>query len=215
MKMAYIVREIFYTLQGEGLQTGRPAVFCRFSGCNLWSGKENDRPNAICRFCDTDFVGTNGPGGGVFGDVQKLAQSIAETFPQGILPKIHPLVVLTGGEPALQVDDDLVEALHDRDFEIAIETNGTLLLPEGIDWMTVSPKAKTKLAVRSGDELKLLYPQAGAEPELFESLDFRYFWLQPVDGPNVKENTKAAMQYCLSHSRWRLSLQVHKILGIP
>ncbi len=213
--MAYTIKEIFYTLQGEGLQTGRPAVFCRFSGCNLWSGKESDRSDAVCTFCDTDFADTGGPNGGVFDGAHELARAIAGVFPGDLSLPVHPLVVLTGGEPALQVDRDFIEALHERDFEIAIETNGTIALPEGIDWITVSPKAQTELIVRSGDELKLLYPQTGAEPERFESLDFCYFWLQPVDGPNIKENTEAAMQYCLSHSKWRLSLQTHKILGIP
>ena len=212
--MAYIVKEIFYTLQGEGVQTGRPAVFCRFSGCNLWSGRQEDRSRANCRFCDTDFVGTDGPGGGVFDDAQKLAQSIAETFPQDTSPGIRPLVVLTGGEPALQVDNDLIEALHERDFEIAIETNGTLPLPEGIDWITVSPKANTEIIIQSGNELKLVYPQEGISPELFENLHFQHFLLQPQDGPDVKENTRRAVEYCLAHPRWRLSLQTHKILGI-
>ena len=212
--MAYIVKEIFYTLQGEGLQTGRPAVFCRFSGCNLWSGRQEDRSRANCKFCDTDFVGTNGPGGGVIENAEKLTRSITETFPQDTSPGTRPLVVLTGGEPALQVDDDLIGALHDRDFEIAIETNGTLPLPEGIDWITVSPKAHTELIIQSGNELKLVYPQEGVFPELFEKLHFQYFLLQPQDGPNVKENTRRAVEYCLAHPRWRLSLQTHKILGI-
>ncbi len=213
--MAYTVKEIFYTLQGEGLQTGRPAVFCRFSGCNLWSGRESDRPDAVCTFCDTDFADTGGPNGGAYDGAHELVRAIAGVFPGDLSLPVHLLVVLTGGEPALQADRDLMEALHDKGFEIAIETNGTLVLPDGIDWVTVSPKAQTKLVVRSGDELKLLYPQTGAEPERFESLDFRYFWLQPVDGPNIKENTVSAMQYCLSHPQWRLSLQVHKILAIP
>ena len=212
--MAYIVKEIFYTLQGEGIQTGRPAVFCRFSGCNLWSGRHEDRSRAECRFCDTDFVGTNGPGGGVFDDAQKLAQSITETFPQDKSPGIRPLVVLTGGEPALQVDHGLIEALHDRDFEIAMETNGTLPLPEGIDWITVSPKARTEVIIRSGNELKLVYPQEDISMELFESLNFQHFLLQPKDGPDIKENTRRTVAYCLAHPRWQLSLQTHKILGI-
>ena len=212
--MAYIVKEIFYTLQGEGLHTGRPAVFCRFSGCNLWSGKESDRPDAICKFCDTDFTDTTGPNGGVFDGAHELACAIARLFPGNVSGVANPFVVLTGGEPALQVDRDFIEALHERDFEVAIETNGTCALPEGIDWVTVSPKAQTELIVRSGDELKLLYPQAGAQPESFELLDFRYFWLQPVDGTNTKQNTVSAMQYCFTHPQWRLSLQTHKILGI-
>jgi 7-carboxy-7-deazaguanine synthase len=211
---AYIIKEIFYTLQGEGLQTGRPAVFCRFSGCNLWSGKQQDRSHANCRFCDTDFVGTDGPSGGVFDDAQTLAQSIAETFPQDISLKTRSLVVLTGGEPALQVDDGLIEALHERDFEIAIETNGTLPLPESIDWITVSPKANTQIIIQSGNELKLVYPQEGTSLVSFEELHFQYFLLQPQDGPSVKENTRRAVDYCLAHPRWRLSLQTHKILGM-
>jgi 7-carboxy-7-deazaguanine synthase len=213
--MAYIVKEIFYTLQGEGLQTGRPAVFCRFSGCNLWSGREEDRVGAKCRFCDTDFVGDNGTGGGVFNDAQTLARAIIETFPQEISSKTQPFVVLTGGEPGLQVDGKLVEALHTEGFEIAIETNGTLSLPEEIDWVTVSPKAKTELVIRSGDELKLVYPQEDITPGMFEDLHFRHFLLQPQDGPDLEDNTRQAVKYCLTHPRWRLSLQTHKILGIP
>jgi 7-carboxy-7-deazaguanine synthase len=212
--MAYIIKEIFYTLQGEGAQTGRPAVFCRFSGCNLWSGRQEDRFRANCRFCDTDFVGTDGTGGGVFDDAQKLAQRIAETLPQPTSPGLRQLVVLTGGEPALQVDDDLIGALHEHDFEIAIETNGTLPLPKDIDWITVSPKANTETIIQSGNELKLVYPQEGTSPEFFEDLHFQHFLLQPQDGPGVKENTRRAVEYCLAHPRWRLSLQTHKILGI-
>lgn len=212
--MAYIVKEIFYSLQGEGVQTGRPAVFCRFSGCNLWSGKPEDREDAVCKFCDTDFVGTDGSYGGVYGDAKELLRGIAQTFPRNISSKTRKLVILTGGEPALQVDDQLVRALHEKDIEIAIETNGTLCLPEGIDWISVSPKADTELSVRSGTELKLVYPQAGILPESLEGLDFRYFLLQPRDGSDVKENTGRAAQYCLFHPQWRLSLQTHKILGI-
>jgi 7-carboxy-7-deazaguanine synthase len=212
--MAYIIKEIFYTLQGEGVQTGRPAVFCRFSGCNLWSGRQEDRFRANCRFCDTDFVGTNGTGGGVFDDAQELARRIAETLPQPTSPGLRQLVVLTGGEPALQVDDDLIGALHEHDFEIAIETNGTLPLPKDIDWITVSPKANTETIIQSGNELKLVYPQEGTSPEFFEDLHFQHFLLQPQDGPGVKENTRRAVEYCLAHPRWRLSLQTHKILGI-
>jgi 7-carboxy-7-deazaguanine synthase len=212
--MAYIVKEIFYTLQGEGIQTGRPAVFCRFSGCNLWSGSQDDRSRANCRFCDTDFVGTNGPGGGVFDDAQKLARSIVETFPRSKSPELRQLVVLTGGEPALQVDNDLVKALHKHDFEIAIETNGTLPLPKDIDWITVSPKANTEIVIQSGNELKLVYPQEETSPEFFEDLHFQHFLLQPQDGPDTKENTRRGIEYCLAHPRWRLSLQTHKILGI-
>jgi 7-carboxy-7-deazaguanine synthase len=213
--MTYTVKEIFYTLQGEGLQTGRPAVFCRFSGCNLWSGKESDRPDAICKFCDTDFADTTGINGGAYNGANDLARAIAGVFPGAVSSAAHPFVVLTGGEPALQADGDLIDALHEKGFEIAIETNGTLALPESIDWVTVSPKAQTELVVQSGDELKLLHPQVDAQPERFESLDFRYFWLQPLDGPNRKENTLSALQYCLAHPQWRLSLQIHKVLGIP
>jgi 7-carboxy-7-deazaguanine synthase (Cx14CxxC type) len=212
--MAYIVKEIFYSLQGEGAQTGRPAIFCRFSGCNLWSGRQEDREGAACKFCDTDFVGTDGSYGGVYGDANELLQGIAQVFPRNVSSKIRKLVVLTGGEPALQVDDQLVRALHEKDIEIAIETNGTLRLPEGIDWISVSPKADTELFVRSGTELKLVYPQEGMLPELLEGLDFTYFFLQPRDGPDVKENARQAAEYCLFHPRWRLSLQTHKILGI-
>jgi 7-carboxy-7-deazaguanine synthase len=212
---AYRIKEIFYTLQGEGIQTGRPAVFCRFSGCNLWSGRREDRSRANCTFCDTDFVGTDGPGGGVFYDAQKLAQSITEAFPRNTFPEVYPLVVLTGGEPALQVDRNLIYSLHESGFEIAIETNGTLPLPEEIDWITVSPKANTQIVVQSGDELKLVYPQEGFSPESFEDLHFQYFLLQPRDGPDVKENTRLAVEYCLAQPQWRLSLQTHKILGIP
>ncbi len=212
--MTYRVKEIFYTLQGEGVQIGRPAVFCRFSGCNLWSGREENRTNAMCGFCDTDFVGTDGPGGGIFHSAEKLARAIAGTFPRDISPKALTFVVLTGGEPALQVDGELIAGLHKEGFEIAIETNGTVPLPEGIDWVTVSPKARTKLVVRSGDELKLVYPQKGVLPETFEDLHFRNFLLQPLDGPQLEENTRLAVQYCLTHPRWRLSLQTHKMIGI-
>ena len=212
--MAYIVKEIFYTLQGEGVQTGRPAVFCRLSGCNLWSGRQEDRSRANCIFCDTDFVGTNGPGGGVFETAPELAQNIVARFYRSTISGIRSLVVLTGGEPALQLDNDLVKALHKEGCEIAVETNGTLPLPEGIDWITVSPKAHTEVIIQSGNELKLVYPQEGVFPELFENLHFQYFLLQPQDGPSVKENTSRAVEYCLTHPRWRLSLQTHKILGI-
>jgi 7-carboxy-7-deazaguanine synthase len=212
--MAYSVKEIFYTLQGEGVQTGRPAVFCRFSGCNLWSGKEEDRTSAKCRFCDTDFVGTAGTGGGVFDDAQKLSRSITETFSRSTSPRLRPLVVLTGGEPALQADHVLISALHERGLEIAIETNGTLPIPKGIDWVTVSPKANTKIILQSGNELKLVYPQEGILPKMFESLHFQYFLLQPQEGPDLEENTRQAVKYCLAHPQWRLSLQTHKILGI-
>jgi len=213
--MSYRVKEIFYTLQGEGLQTGRPAVFCRFSGCNLWSGKEEERANATCRFCDTDFVGTDGTGGGIYESANDLAQRIALIFPQDSLATPHPLIVLTGGEPALQADAALVNALHENGFEIAIETNGTLPLPKGIDWITVSPKADTRLVIQQGAELKLVYPQRDVQPDVFEDLGFRYFFLQPEDGPDVKENTRRTIEYCFVHPQWRLSLQIHKLLGIP
>jgi 7-carboxy-7-deazaguanine synthase len=211
--MTYAVKEIFYTLQGEGANTGRAAVFCRFAGCNLWNGREHDRGNAVCRFCDTDFVGTNGPGGGSFDTAEALAASVSNAWPSGGSGK--PFVVCTGGEPLLQLDEPLVSALHGAGFEIAVETNGTVPPPPGIDWLCVSPKAGATLVVRSGDEIKLVYPQDGAEPRLFEGLAFDHFFLQPMDGPNLRANTDAALQYCLKHPRWRLSLQTHKLLGIP
>lgn len=213
--MAYCVKEIFYTLQGEGAQTGRPAVFCRFSGCNLWSGREEDRSCAICTFCDTDFVGTDGTGGGIFDDAHSLAYSIRLALRPDTFHNTRPFVVLTGGEPALQVDDDLVESLHETGFDIAIETNGTVSLPNGLDWITVSPKAGTHLVIRTGNELKLVYPQKDMDPEFFETFRFSYFYLQPADGPDIEDNTQRAVKYCLSHPRWRLSLQIHKVLGIP
>jgi 7-carboxy-7-deazaguanine synthase (Cx14CxxC type) len=208
--MSYAVKEIFYTLQGEGRQAGRPAVFCRFAGCNLWSGREEDRAGAVCRFCDTDFTGMDGEGGGRFADGAALAQAIAALWPAGGAR----LIVLTGGEPLLQVDDELVAALHEAGFEIAIETNGTILPPPGIDWLCVSPKAGAELVVTAGDELKLVFPQAGAEPVRFETLAFANFLLQPMDGPHRAANTEQAVAYCLAHPQWRLSLQTHKILGI-
>jgi 7-carboxy-7-deazaguanine synthase (Cx14CxxC type) len=211
--MAYSVKEIFYTLQGEGAQTGRPAVFCRFAGCNLWSGREADRASAVCTFCDTDFVDTDGPGGGRFATADALATAVAAAWPAGAGGL--PFVVCTGGEPLLQLDAELVSALHRRGFEIAVETNGTRPPPPGLDWICVSPKAGAELVVRAGDELKLVYPQTGAEPERFEPLAFRYFFLQPMDGPARERNTDAALRYCLTHPRWRLSLQTHKLLGIP
>ncbi|OPY79203.1 MAG: 7-carboxy-7-deazaguanine synthase [Syntrophorhabdus sp. PtaU1.Bin058] len=201
--MAYRVKEIYYTLQGEGLHTGRPAIFCRFSGCNL-----------ACRFCDTDFDGTDGPGGGVFESPETLAINAAKMFPG---PGTHPFlafVVCTGGEPALQIDEALVAAFHNHGLEVGIETNGTLPLPGGIDWVCVSPKAGAELVIRSGDELKLVFPQEGAGPERYEHLNFKYFFLQPMDGPDLKANTQKAAEYCLSHPRWRLSVQTHKLLGI-
>ena len=210
--MAYAVKEIYLTLQGEGRNTGRPAVFCRFAGCNLWSGREADRAAAQCRFCDTEFVGTGGPGGGVFEEAAALARAVAAKWPHN---GARPFVVCTGGEPLLQLDGPLIEALHGEGFEVAVETNGTLAVPEAIDWVTVSPKAGAGLAQVTGDELKLVYPQAGAEPRRFEGLDFRHFMLQPMDGDRRAENTQKTIAYCLAHPRWRLSLQTHKILGIP
>lgn len=209
--MAYAVKELFYTLQGEGAQAGRAAVFVRFAGCNLWSGREADRADAACRFCDTDFVGTNGSGGGRFDDARRLARAAAEAWPGGAG---RPYAVLTGGEPLLQVDAALTGALHDEGFEVAVETNGTKPRPPGLDWVCVSPKAATELVLRSGDELKLVYPQPEAPPERFESLDFRHFLLQPMDGPRLAEATQACIAYCLAHPRWRLSVQMHKVVGI-
>jgi 7-carboxy-7-deazaguanine synthase len=210
--MGYYVKEIFLTLQGEGINTGRTAVFCRFAGCNLWSGNEADRAQAACNFCDTDFVGTEGPGGGRFADAQALSLRIAETWGSG---RTGRLVVLTGGEPLLQVDEPLVAALHQQGFEVAVETNGTQLPPPGLDWICVSPKAGAPLVLTHGDELKLVFPQRGLTPSEFECLDFRYFLLQPMDGPDQAGNTRLAVDYCRAHPRWRLCLQTHKLLGIP
>ncbi|MEQ9556654.1 MAG: 7-carboxy-7-deazaguanine synthase [Rhodospirillales bacterium] len=209
--MAYSVKEIYFTLQGEGAQTGRPAVFLRFAGCNLWSGREQDRAAAQCRFCDTDFVGTDGPGGGTFKDAPALASAVAASWPGGGAP----LVVCTGGEPLLQVDAALIAALHDAGFRVAVETNGTIQAPPGLDWVCVSPKAGTEVVQRQGNELKLVFPQAGARPEDFADWDFDNFLLQPMDNPDRDANTKAAVDYCLAHPKWRLSLQTHKLLGIP
>jgi 7-carboxy-7-deazaguanine synthase len=209
--MSFAVKEIFYTLQGEGAQTGRPAVFLRFAGCNLWSGREADRATALCNFCDTDFADTDGPGGGVYASAGQLAARVAALWPAGG----RPLVVCTGGEPLLQLDDALVAALHGHGFEVAIETNGTRRPPAGIDWICVSPKAKADLVLCSGDELKLIFPQAGVDPRDYEALDFRHFFLQPMDGPERDHNTRLALAYCLAHPHWRLSLQTHKFLGIP
>ena len=211
--MSYAVKEIFYTLQGEGANTGRPAVFCRFAGCNLWTGREADRETATCRFCDTDFVGTDGPGGGRFPAADQLAAAVEEAWPSS--EPAPRFVVRTGGEPLLQLDAPLLDALHARGFEIAVETNGTVPPPPGIDWLCVSPKAGAPLVVDRGDELKLVFPQDGAEPERFAALRFRHFFLQPMDSPLREANTAAAVRYCLSHPRWRLSLQTHKLLGIP
>lgn len=212
--MPYAVKEIVYTLQGEGARTGRPAVFCRFAGCNLWSGREADRAGAICRFCDTDFVGTDGPGGSRFADAEALAEAVAARWPKHDAGA-RRYVVCTGGEPLLQLDAALVAALHARGFEVAIETNGTLPVPAGVDWVCVSPKAGAELVVRAGHELKLVYPQDGIEPEAFEGLAFEHFFLQPKDGPQRDEHTRRAIAHCLARPRWRLSLQTHKLLGIP
>ncbi len=210
--MSYAVKETYYTLQGEGAQAGRAAVFLRFAGCNLWTGRERDRARAVCRFCDTQFVGTDGPGGGKFRDATALAAHVASFWPGGGTP----YVVCTGGEPALQLDDAAVEALHSAGFEVGIETNGTLPLPRDLDWVCVSPKASTELVVTRGDELKLVYPQAEAEagPERFAGAAFANRFLQPLDGAATLENTRACVQYCLAHPEWRISVQVHKVLGI-
>ncbi|HET6577797.1 MAG TPA: 7-carboxy-7-deazaguanine synthase [Gemmatimonadales bacterium] len=212
--MTYAVKEIFYTLQGEGANAGRPAVFCRFAGCNLWTGREGDRAEAVCRFCDTEFVGTDGPGGGKFPAAARLAAAVAAAWPA---PRSEgrPLVVCTGGEPLLQLDPPLLDALHTEGFEVAVETNGTVAPPPGIDWLCMSPKAGAPAVVTAGDELKLVYPQEGAEPARYEGLRFHHFFLQPMDGPAREANTRAALEYCLTHPRWRLSLQTHKLLGIP
>ena len=212
--MSYAVKEIFFTLQGEGAQAGRAAVFCRFAGCNLWSGRESDRASAVCQFCDTDFVGTNGPGGGKFDTPEALADAVAATW-HGASGSGKRYVVCTGGEPLLQLDPPLIVALHARGFEIAVETNGTVQAPPDIDWICVSPKAGANLIQRSGSELKLVFPQTGANPGDFEALPFAHFFLQPMDGPDVHTNTAQAVQYCMEHPRWRLSLQTHKLLGIP
>ena len=209
---SYSVKEIYSTLQGEGAQTGRLAVFCRFAGCNLWSGREADRETAICRFCDTEFVGTDGPGGGRFDTGEALADACHRAWDGA---GGRRFVVLTGGEPMLQVDQALIDALHGRDIEIAIETNGTLPVPRGIDWICVSPKADAPLVQTWGEELKLVYPQAEATPERFEQLDFRHFFLQPMDGDKRQANTLSAVDYCRRNCRWCLSLQTHKLLGSP
>lgn len=214
--MTYVVKEVFLTLQGEGANVGRPAVFCRFAGCNLWSGQERDRAAAACRFCDTDFVGSDGPGGGVFSSAEELAAALSSHWPsRDAGPGRRPFVVFTGGEPLLQLDASAIRAVHEHGFEIAVETNGTLAAPPGIDWLCVSPKAGAPLEQRRGQELKLVYPQAGAEPGDFEGLSFDHFFLQPMDGPHRRANTELAVQYCLEHPKWRLSLQTHKLIGIP
>jgi 7-carboxy-7-deazaguanine synthase (Cx14CxxC type) len=213
----YSVKEIFYTLQGEGAQSGRAAVFLRFAGCNLWTGREQDREAAICRFCDTDFVGTDGPGGGKFTEPHALADAVARAWPSGEAGTAggKPYVVCTGGEPLLQLDAPLIDALHARGLEIAIETNGTLAVPPGIDWICVSPKGRAPLVQRSGDELKFVFPQDDADPASLEALDFKHFFLQPMDGPRLTANLTQVVAYCLAHPRWRLSLQTHKLAGIP
>ena len=209
--MKYKIKEIYYTLQGEGAQTGRPAVFCRFTGCNLWSGREEDRAEAICRFCDTDFWGMDGLNGGRY-EASELAGRVRGLFPEN---GGRPYVVCTGGEPLLQLDEPLVEAFHAAGLEVAIETNGTMPVPAGVDWICMSPKANTEVVVRQGHELKLIFPQPGAEPPLYEHWSFDHFFLQPMDGPFREENTRLAVDYCLQHPLWRLSLQVHKYLHIP
>lgn len=211
--MRYAVKELYYTIQGEGRNTGRPAVFLRFAGCNLWSGREEDRATAVCRFCDTDFFGTDGPGGGKFAEPSALAAAVARTWPPDAVGR--PLVVCTGGEPLLQLDAPLIAALRRHGFEVAVETNGTRPAPPGLDWICVSPKAGAQLVLRCGDELKLVYPQAGAEPARFERLGFRYFFLQPMDGPDRDRNVQLAWDFCLRNPRWRLSLQTHKLVGLP
>jgi 7-carboxy-7-deazaguanine synthase (Cx14CxxC type) len=213
--MTYSVREIYYTLQGEGAQTGRPAVFLRFAGCNLWSGREEHRAEAVCRFCDTEFVGTGGPGGGKFETAAELAVAVQKTWPANRVED-RPYVVCTGGEPLLQLDDSLVAALHTAGFEVGVESNGTLAAPAGIDWLCISPKGTAPFVQRSGHELKLVYPQPedDAQPERFNNLQFEHFFLQPLDSPEREANTRLAVEYCLAHPQWRLSLQTHKVLGI-
>ena len=211
----YRIKEIFYTLQGEGSHAGRPSVFCRFTSCNLWTGLEKDRHRAICKFCDTDFVGTDGPGGGRFQTSADLAAAVAKAWQGKPHSRSKPYVVCTGGEPLLQLDQDAVDALHAEGFEVAIETNGTRPAPSGIDWICVSPKADTEVVLTSGHDLKLVYPQPEAPPERFEHLDFDRFLLQPMDGPDIVANIQATVAYCLEHPQWQLSLQTHKTLGIP
>jgi 7-carboxy-7-deazaguanine synthase len=212
--VTYFVKEIFYTLQGEGANAGRPAVFCRFAGCNLWTGSERDRKDAVCRFCDTDFVGIDGPGGGRFEKAETLAAVIRQHWPEAN-PRARPFVVCTGGEPLLQLDGGLVGALHASGFTVAVETNGTKLAPPAIDWVCVSPKAGAPLVLRGGDEIKVVFPQAGIDLAALEELDFQHFFLQPMDGPESGPNTQATVSYCLAHPIWRLSIQTHKFLGLP
>jgi 7-carboxy-7-deazaguanine synthase len=211
--MTYTVKELFYTLQGEGANVGRAAVFCRFAGCNLWTGREEDRAEAVCQFCDTDFVGV-GPDGGKFAEPATLARAVASLWPSRQRDESRRFVVCTGGEPLLQLDQPLVDALHAEGFEVAVESNGTRPAPAGLDWICVSPKARAPLVLTRGDELKLVYPQDGGEPERYEHLAFTHFFLQPMDGPHIEQNTRRALEYCLAHPRWRLSLQTHKWLGI-
>jgi 7-carboxy-7-deazaguanine synthase (Cx14CxxC type) len=213
--VTYRLKEIFYTLQGEGSHVGRPSVFARFTSCNLWTGRESDRHRAICQFCDTDFVGTDGPGGGRFDTADALADAIAATWGGQAHPAAEPYVVCTGGEPLLQLDTTAVEALHARGFTVAVETNGTQPAPAGLDWICVSPKAGAPLTLTAGHDLKLVFPQDGAPPEAFEDLAFERFLLQPMDGPDRDKNTRLTIEYCLTHPQWRLSLQTHKYLGIP
>jgi 7-carboxy-7-deazaguanine synthase len=210
--MAYLIKEIFYSIQGEGAQVGRPAVFVRFAGCNLWSGKEADRSTARCKLCDTDFLGTDGASGGSYDDPVNLTQVAQSLFPSS--HRARPFLICTGGEPLLQLDDPLVWTFHEAGFEIGVETNGTILPPPGIDWVCVSPKGGVEPVLRKGDELKLLFPQKECSPEEFETLQFTHFFLQPIDGPNLEENTRTALEYCLNHPKWRLSIQIHKLLGV-
>ena len=212
--MSYAVKEIFYSLQGEGAHAGRPAIFCRFTGCNLWSGKEKHRAEAICQFCDTDFVGTDGDGGGTFVDAKSLASRVRSFWPESITDDVHPYVICTGGEPLLQLDEALVSAFHTEGIEVAIETNGTIVVPEGIDWVCVSPKFGADLVVESGNEIKLFYPQNGHQPSDFANLQFDYFFLQPMFEHQENNNVQLTVDYCLKHPRWSLSLQTHKLLGL-
>jgi 7-carboxy-7-deazaguanine synthase len=212
--LSYLVKEIFYSIQGEGFHAGRPAVFCRFAGCNLWSGKEADRDKAICKFCDTDFVGCDGEEGGEFQTAADLADRIAKLWPKENTSSIRPFVVCTGGEPLLQLDAGLISALHAKGFEIAVETNGTILPPAGVDWICVSPKANAQPVLRSGNELKLVFPQEGTAPEKYAMLDFQHFFIQPMESPDSEKNERLALEYVKSHPQWRLSLQIHKILKI-
>lgn len=212
--MSYSVKEIFYSIQGEGFFSGRPAVFCRFADCNLWTGKEADRAKAVCKFCDTDFVGCDGEEGGIYQTNKELSGKIEKLWPENAGKSSRPFVVCTGGEPLLQMDAGLVSALHEKGFEVAVETNGTVLPPEWIDWICVSPKAGARLLLRSGQELKLVFPQPGADPEEYAALDFQHFFLQPMDSPDREMNTRLALEYVLSHPQWRLSMQSHKFLGL-